>query len=90
MTTYIQNVQLLNEQGELHLSTITVEAGKVVAIGGDMPAGAEVIDGKGNFLSPGFVDVHVHLREPGFEHKETIETGTMAAARGWESPSQYT
>jgi dihydroorotase len=82
MTTYIQNVQLLNEQGELHLSTITVEGGKVVAIGGDMPAGAEVIDGKGNFLSPGFVDVHVHLREPGFEHKETIETGTMAAARG--------
>ena len=82
MTTYIQNVQLLNEQGELHLSTITVEDGKVVAIDGDMPAGAEVIDGKGNFLSPGFVDVHVHLREPGFEHKETIETGTMAAARG--------
>jgi dihydroorotase len=82
MTTYIQNVQLLNEQGELHLSTITVEGGKVVAIGGDMPAGAEVIDGKGNFLSPGFVDVHVHLREPGFEHKETIETGTMSAARG--------
>ena len=82
MTTYIQNVQLLNEQGELHLSTIAVEDGKVVAIGGDMPAGAVVIDGKGNFLSPGFVDVHVHLREPGFEHKETIETGTMAAARG--------
>ena len=82
MTTYIQNVQLLNEQGELHLSTITVENGKVVAIGGDMPVGAEVIDGKGHFLSPGFVDVHVHLREPGFEHKETIETGTMAAARG--------
>ena len=82
MTTYIQNVQLLNEQGELHLSTITVEGGKVVAIGGDMPAGAEVIDGEGNFLSPGFVDVHVHLREPGFEHKETIETGTMSAARG--------
>ena len=82
MTTYIQNVQLLNEQGELHLSTITVEKGKVVAIGDDMPVGAEVIDGKGHFLSPGFVDVHVHLREPGFEHKETIETGTMAAARG--------
>ena len=82
MTTYIQNVQLLNEQGELHLSTITVKDGKVVAIGGDMPVGAEIVDGKGNFLSPGFVDVHVHLREPGFEHKETIETGTMAAARG--------
>ena len=34
------------------------------------------------FLSPGFIDVHVHLREPGGEHKETIETGTKAAAKG--------
>lgn len=33
-------------------------------------------------MSPGFVDVHVHLREPGGEYKETIETGTKAAARG--------
>ena len=42
----------------------------------------EVIDGKGMLLSPGFIDVHVHLREPGGEHKETIETGTQAAAKG--------
>lgn len=42
----------------------------------------EIINLKGNFISPGFVDMHVHLREPGFEHKETIRTGTMAAARG--------
>ena len=82
MTTYIQNVQLLNDHGELHLSSITVEDGKVVAIGASKPQNAEIIDGGGNFLSPGFVDVHVHLREPGFEHKETIETGTTAAARG--------
>ena len=44
--------------------------------------GAEVIDGKGCFVSPGFVDLHVHLREPGYEHKETIETGTKSAAKG--------
>ena len=43
---------------------------------------AEMIDGKGLCLAPGFVDVHVHLREPGGEHKETIESGTMAAAKG--------
>lgn len=36
----------------------------------------------GNLIAPGLVDVHVHLREPGGEHKETIETGTLAAAKG--------
>ena len=83
--TFIQNVQLLNEQGELIQSTITIEDGKVVEIGGVMPEDKgviQVIDGGGNFLSPGFVDVHVHLREPGFEHKETIATGSASAARG--------
>ncbi|MGB3101459.1 MAG: dihydroorotase, partial [Psychrobacillus psychrotolerans] len=43
---------------------------------------AQQIDGKGLLLSPGFIDVHVHLREPGGEQKETIETGTNAAAKG--------
>jgi len=37
-------------------------------------------DGEGLHLSPGFVDIHVHLREPGFEYKETVRTGSMAAA----------
>ena len=36
----------------------------------------------GKLIAPGLVDVHVHLREPGGEHKETIETGTLAAAKG--------
>lgn len=43
---------------------------------------AETFDAKGNYLSPGWMDMHVHLREPGFEHKETIETGCTAAAFG--------
>jgi dihydroorotase len=42
----------------------------------------EVIDLRGKIVAPGFVDMHVHLREPGFEHKETIETGTLSAAHG--------
>lgn len=42
----------------------------------------EIVDVKGKYVMPGFVDLHVHLREPGFEYKETIKTGTMAAAKG--------
>ncbi len=45
---------------------------------GDVP----VIDAKGAFVSPGWMDMHVHLREPGFEHKETVRTGCAAAANG--------
>ncbi|MCM3386686.1 dihydroorotase [Ureibacillus chungkukjangi] len=82
MTKYIQNVKLLNGQSELVESTITIVDGRITEIGGEQPAGAEIIDGRGNFLAPGFVDVHVHLREPGFEHKETIATGTASAAKG--------
>jgi dihydroorotase len=46
------------------------------------PLDCEVIDLRGKIVAPGFVDMHVHLREPGFEHKETIETGTLSAAHG--------
>lgn len=42
----------------------------------------EVIDARGLYVMPGFIDLHVHLREPGFEYKETIRTGSKAAARG--------
>jgi dihydroorotase len=46
------------------------------------PKGVEELDLKGKIIAPGFIDMHVHLREPGFEHKETIETGTLSAAVG--------
>lgn len=42
----------------------------------------EVVDAEGCYVVPGLIDLHVHFREPGFEHKETIKTGSMAAARG--------
>ena len=42
----------------------------------------QTIDASGCFVMPGFIDLHVHLREPGFEYKETIKTGTLAAAKG--------
>src|SRR5512140_842593 len=44
--------------------------------------GADVVDAAGLVVAPGFVDLHAHLREPGFEHKETVESGTRAAAAG--------
>jgi len=49
---------------------------------GAVPAGTKVLDASGHWVCPGFVDMHVHLREPGHEHKESIETGTQAAAAG--------
>lgn len=53
-----------------------------VGVGLEPPADAEVIDATGKYLIPGLVDMHVHFRDPGFEYKETIETGSRAAAHG--------
>ncbi|GEP84184.1 dihydroorotase [Staphylococcus piscifermentans] len=80
----IKNAKVLNNNGELTEASILVENDKVKEIAPEIAVGneVEVIDAKGRFAAPGLVDVHVHLREPGGEHKETIETGTKAAARG--------
>jgi dihydroorotase len=83
MSKLIQNVLLVNEDGELTAGEVFIEDGKIAGIGGGLGKQAdEIIDGKGYVASPGFVDVHVHLREPGFEHKETIATGSKSAAKG--------
>ncbi|WP_342566851.1 dihydroorotase [Psychrobacillus sp. FSL K6-4046] len=83
MTKIIQNVQLVNKSGELQTTSVVVKDGKIAEITPTPTLeDAQVIDGKGMLLSAGFIDVHVHLREPGGEHKETIETGTKAAAKG--------
>jgi dihydroorotase len=62
---------------------VVVADGQITALGAsELPEGAEVIDGAGLHLLPAFVDPHVHLRVPGQEHKEDLETGTRAAAAG--------
>ncbi len=62
---------------------ILVEDGRVAVIGSDIREhGAQVVDARGLVVCAGLVDMHVHLREPGFEYKETIATGALAAARG--------
>ena len=65
-------------------ASIAVRGGKIVAIGdaADMPPAAEEIDAEGLHVLPGVIDVHVHFREPGMDHKEDWETGTRAAAMG--------
>ncbi|MGZ8649866.1 MAG: dihydroorotase [Solirubrobacteraceae bacterium] len=63
---------------------VLVRDGEIAEVGPalEAPDGVEVIDGEGRHLLPGFVDPHVHLRTPGQEHKETLESGTRAAAAG--------
>ncbi|MDP8955409.1 MAG: dihydroorotase [Actinomycetota bacterium] len=65
------------------VTNVRVQDESVQAIGRDVGSNeAEVIDAGGLVMAPGFVDLHSHLREPGFEHKETVESGTRAAAAG--------
>lgn len=74
----VDPAQKLNEETDL-----LIEGGKVVKIGKNLSVpGAETVDAKGLLVFPGLVDMHVHLREPGFEYKETIASGGRAAAAG--------
>ena len=66
--------------GRFAAGEFAVEAGCIVPADGAAPG--RVVDLGGRHVVPGLVDVHVHLREPGFSHKETIASGTAAAARG--------
>ncbi|MDH3997344.1 MAG: dihydroorotase [Desulfuromonadales bacterium] len=62
---------------------VLIEDGKIAAIGAKLDAkGAEVIDAAGKLVTPGLVDIHVHLRDPGLEYKEDIVSGTLSAVTG--------
>ncbi|MBN2793851.1 MAG: dihydroorotase [Clostridia bacterium] len=84
MSVLIKNGQVINPATGLNaVMDLYIEDNKVVEINASITKDAdEVIDANGKIVVPGFVDLHVHLREPGFEQKETIETGTLAAVAG--------
>ncbi|MGX9289681.1 dihydroorotase [Bacillus sp. A015] len=83
MSYLIKNGFILTSTGERVQQDIRVEGKVIQAIGHlEREDGEEIIDAAGLFVSPGLIDLHVHLREPGGEKKETIETGSKAAARG--------
>ncbi|MBI4772757.1 MAG: dihydroorotase [Deltaproteobacteria bacterium] len=73
----MEKVDLLIEEGKIKAFLSIEDAGSLKDSGS-----AEIVDAGGLWVAPGLIDMHVHLREPGEEYKETIRTGTMAAAAG--------
>ena len=88
MNLWIKNGHLLDPANDRNeICDLYVKDGKVACVGSlssDRIPDEEVtvIDASGKYVMPGFLDLHVHLREPGFEYKETIRTGTAAMAKG--------
>ncbi|MDD3243385.1 MAG: dihydroorotase [Eubacteriales bacterium] len=83
MKYLLKNGRVVNPGGESGMLDILVENGVVAGMGEALfAADAEVIDLSGCLVMPGLVDMHCHLREPGYEYKESIYTGTRAAAAG--------
>lgn len=81
MKKLLKNACMLQDS-EMVKVNVLIEKGRILKLTENEPEVDEIIDCEGHLLSPGFVDIHVHLREPGAEAKETIASGTESAARG--------
>src|SRR5690349_21230591 len=84
MRLIIRNGRVIDPASGLDaVRDVLIVDGKIAAVGANLDAsGTEQFDATGLIVAPGFIDMHVHLREPGFEYAETIESGSRAAAAG--------
>src|ERR1700733_13701187 len=84
MPLVIRNGRVIDPaSGDDRIADVLIVDGRIAGVAPNLSAPrAEVFDATGLIVAPGFIDMHVHLREPGFEHAETIESGARAAAAG--------
>ncbi len=84
MAILIKGGQVVDPGRFVGVGDVLIDQGRISAVGGNLqaPAGSTTIEAKGRLVLPGFVDLHVHFREPGFEYKETIQSGSAAAVAG--------
>ncbi|MGE0468602.1 MAG: Dihydroorotase [Candidatus Nitrospira kreftii] len=84
MSILIKGGRVLDPGRFVGIADVLIDNGKIAALGQNLPAPAEArtIQASGKVVMPGFVDLHVHFREPGFEYKETIQSGSAAAVAG--------
>jgi dihydroorotase len=85
MSVLIKGGRVVDPAGGIDaVQDVWIADGRIHKVGRGLkaPAGIETVDAAGKVVCPGFIDMHVHLREPGFEYKETIASGTRAAAAG--------
>jgi dihydroorotase len=84
MSIVIKNGRVIDpSSGMDQLADVLIVDGRVAGVAPNLSSlNAQILDATGMIVAPGFIDMHVHLREPGFEHAETIESGSRAAAAG--------
>ena len=85
MSLLIKNGHVVDPASSMDaVNDVLVSGARIERVGRDLPVGPDtsVLDARGKIVCPGFIDIHVHLREPGYEYKETVATGTRAAAAG--------